>query len=262
MLDDFLVRAALGGLGVVLAASPLGCFVVWRRLAYFGAALSHSALLGVALGLLVGIGPTFGIAILCLLVAAAFVLLEDRRLLASDTLLGVLAHVVLAAGVVALSTMETVRVDLVGYLFGDILSIGIADLVVIYGMAVAVLLLLLAVWRPLLSLTVHEDMAQVEGVPTRRIRLLFMLLLALVVAIGMKVVGILMVVSLLIIPAAAARPVARTPEGMAIVAVVLGAASVLGGLAASWQWDLPSGPTIVMVAALLFAVLSVFARRR
>jgi zinc transport system permease protein len=260
MLDDFLVRAALGGIGVVLAAAPLGCFMVWRRLAYFGSALSHSALLGVALGLLVGIGPTFGIAVLCLFVAVVFVLLEERHLMASDTLLGLIAHVVLAAGVIAISAMEQVRVDLMGYLFGDILSIGKDDLALIYGLAVAVLLVLVAIWRSLLSATVHEDLARVEGVATVRTRLLFMLLLALVVAIGMKAVGILMVVSLLIIPAASARPMARTPEAMAIIATLLGVVAVLGGLWGSWQWDLPSGPAIVVASAVVFAAMSIGGR--
>lgn len=262
MPDDFLVRAALGGIGVVIAASPLGCFVVWRRLAYFGSALSHSALLGVALGLVAGIGPTFGIALLCVVVAAAFVLLEERRLLASDTLLGVLAHVVLAIGVIAISFMERVRVDLMGYLFGDVLSVDGTDLVLIYGLAAAVLLVLAGVWRPLLATTVHEDLARIEGVATLRARVIFMLLLALVIAIGMKVVGILMVVSLLIIPAAAARPVSATPEIMAVVATLLGIAAILGGLWGSWQWDLPSGPAIVVCAALVFAVMIIVGRSR
>ncbi|HZD25859.1 MAG TPA: iron chelate uptake ABC transporter family permease subunit [Alphaproteobacteria bacterium] len=261
-MQEFLLRALLGGIGVTLMASALGCFVVWRRLAYFGVALSHSALLGAALGLLLGIGTTTGIAVLCLAIALAFAWLEERRAIAGDALLGVLAHVALASGIIVVSFMETLRVDLMAYLFGDILSLSWVDVGLIYGLAALTLVALGWLWRPLLSATVHDDLARVEGVPTFRVRLAFTLLLAVVVAVGMKVVGLLMIVALLIIPAAAARRISATPEAMALLAALIGVGAVLGGIAGSWTWDMPSGPAIVVCAALVFALLSVLPRPR
>jgi len=255
-----MLRAVLGGVGVAGVAGPLGCFVIWRGMVYFGAALAHSSLLGVALGLAIGVPADLGIAVLCLLMALGFLLLDRSRLVASDTLLGILAHGSLALGLLALALMEGLRVDLMSYLFGDILALNLRDLVVIYGLMTVVLGLLVVYWRSLLSATIDEDLARVEGVATPRLKLIFTLLMAVVIAVGMKVVGILMVVSLLIIPAATARRLANSPEKMAILAGFIGVLSVVMGLAASYQWDLPSGAAIVAAAVALF-LLSLLAGR-
>lgn len=260
-MDEFLLRAVAGGIGVALAAGPLGCVLVWRRMAYFGAALSHSALLGVAFGFLLGINLTVGILLFCLLLALLLSALERQRLLASDTLLGILAHGALAAGLVTVAFMEHLRIDLLGYLFGDVLAVGRGDLVLIYAMATVTLAVLAFIWRPLLSCTVNEELAAVEGIPVRRVNLVFVMMVAAVIAVGMKVVGMLLVVSLLVVPAAAARALARTPEQMALGAAGIGALSVLGGIGASVQWDVPAGPAVVTCAVLAFAVLTALPRR-
>ena len=253
-MDDFLLRALLGGFGVALAAGPLGTFVVWRHMAYFGDALAHSGLLGVLLGAMLRVNPQLGVILTCLLVALALALLQRQRNLATDTLLGILAHATLSLGLVALAFLETVRVDLVGYLFGDILAITPTDLCWIWGGGLLALSALAGLWRPLLALTVHEDLARVEGVAVFPIRLAFMLLIALVIAVAMKVVGILLITSLLIIPAAAARRFARSPEGMAALASLVGGAAVGLGLWASLRWDTPAGPSVVVAATALFAL--------
>ena len=252
MLDDFLWRAALGGFGVALAAAPLGCFVVWRRMAYFGASIAHAALLGVALGFLLNIDPTLGIALTGIVFAIAIVLLQRRSRLATDTLLGILAHAALAAGLVAMALIQGPRIDLMGTLFGDILAVSSQDLIWIYlggGLSLAVLAV---IWRSLLALTVHEELARAEGVRVLGVQLVFALLLAVVIAVSMKIVGVLLIVSLLIIPAATARHFAKTPEQMAALAALAGVLSVAGGLGASYRWDLPSGPAIVLAAFVLF----------
>ena len=254
LLDDFFWRAILGGLGVALAAGPLGCFVVWRRMAFFGASIAHAALLGVALGLILAVDTTLGIAVTGIIFAIAIVMLQRHTRLASDTLLGILAHAALAAGLVAISFRQDLRADLVGYLFGDILAVTTGDLLWIYLGGGLSLSILIAIWRPLLAMTVHEELARAEGVPVLTIQLVFALLLAIVIAVSMKIVGVLLIVSLLIIPAAAARPFARTPEQMAVMAALIGAASVAGGLGASYQWDTPSGPSIVIAAFAIFLV--------
>ncbi|MDG4553870.1 MAG: zinc ABC transporter permease subunit ZnuB [Candidatus Competibacter sp.] len=256
-MDDFLAHALLGGIGVALAAGPLGAFIVWRRMAYFGDTLAHSGLLGIVLGTVLNLNLQLGVAVTCLLMALALVLLQRQRRLATDTLLGILAHTALSLGLVALAFLETVRVDLTGYLFGDILAIGRIDLYWIWGGALLALVALAWLWRPLLAITVHEELAQVEGVPVFPVRLAFMLLVAIVIAVAMKVVGILLITSLLIVPAAAARRFARSPEGMALLASGLGCAAVGIGLWASLRWDTPAGPSVVMAAAFLFVLSSV-----
>ncbi|NIV40500.1 MAG: zinc ABC transporter permease subunit ZnuB [Anaerolineae bacterium] len=251
-MDEFLLRALLAGLAVAVVTGSLGTFVVWRRMAYFGDTLAHSALLGVSLGVLLELNINLAITLICLLLALALVALQSRRELASDTLLGILSHSALALGLVAVSFAEGVRVDLMGYLFGDILAVSRGDLLWIGLGAVIALAMLLLLWRPLLAMTVHEELAQIEGVKVARTRLLFMVLIALVIATAMKVLGILLITSLLIIPAATARHYVRTPEQMAILAAVFGMLAVSGGLFGSWHWDLPAGPAIVVTAAILF----------
>jgi zinc transport system permease protein len=251
-MDDFLLRALLGGCGVALIAGPFGSFVVWRRLAYFGDTLAHSALLGVAIGFLFEINLTLGVLVVCQLLAILLFFGQRQKLLASDTLLGILSHGALSVGLVALAFMEDVRVDLMSYLFGDILAIGSIDLAWIFIGGGVALVALLFLWRPLLMIAVHEDLARVEGIAVDRINWSFLALVALTVAVMMKVVGLLLVTSLLIIPAATARRFAASPELMAVFASIIGCLAVGGGLYGSFSWDTPTGPSIVVAACLLF----------
>ncbi|MCU7918457.1 MAG: zinc ABC transporter permease subunit ZnuB [Candidatus Thiodiazotropha sp. (ex Epidulcina cf. delphinae)] len=259
-MDDFLLRALAAGLGVALVAGPLGVFVVWRRMAYFGDTLAHSALLGVALGFLLGINLNLSVVLLGIVLALLLVGMSRNRQLSSDTQLGILAHSALSLGLVVMAFQTSVRVDLMGYLFGDILAVTATDLLWVWGGGLLALLVLVLIWHPLLSLTVHEELAQVEGVPVGAMRLSFMLLIALVIAVSMKIVGMLLITSMMIIPAAAARRFSRTPEQMAVVAAGMGALAVVLGLAGSWHWDTPAGPSVVVAAALLFG-LSQLARQ-
>jgi zinc transport system permease protein len=252
MFHDFLVRALIGGLGIALFAGPLGCFILWRRMAYFGDALSHSALLGIALGFLAGIDLNLGILGICIAVALFLLALQRQRRLTVDTLLVILSHSALSIGLVVASFAPSLRIDLTSYLFGDILAIAPRDLIWIYVGGGILLAILAAVWRSLLSLTVNEELARAEGVNAEAVGLIFMLLIAVAVALAMKAVGILLVSALLIIPAATARRYVNTPERMAALAAVIGAVSVGGGLLSSYQLDTPAGPSIVVAAALLF----------
>lgn len=256
------MRALLGGLGVAAVAGALGCFVVWRRMAYFGDALAHSALLGVALGILLNVELSAGVIVVCVLLALILVALQRLRLLASDTLLGILAHSALALGLVAAAFIAPMRFDLLSYLFGDILAVTVTDLYWIYGGGMVVLAVLAVIWRPLLAITVDEELAQVDGVPVVAVRLAFMLLIAVVIAIALKIVGVLLITSLMIIPAATARRLARTPEQMAVYAGLIGCLAVAGGLAGSLAWDTPSGPSVVVAAALIFTLSALAPRRR
>ena len=251
-MDDFVLRAALGGILVAVIAGPLGCFVIWRRMAYFGAALSHAALLGIALGILLDMN--LHIAVLAVAAAVAFALFALERFpqLASDTVLGIVAHASLALGLVLLSFMDNIRTDLMGYLFGDILAITSADLVRIAVGSGVCLAVLTWGWRALLAITVDAEIAKVEGISVTRYRGLFLLLTTLLVAMAMQVVGLLLTVSMLILPAAAARPLSATPERMAAIAAIAGVIAVGGGLAASLHFDTPAGPSIVVASTALF----------
>ena len=251
MLDDFLVRAALAGTGAAIAAGPLGCFVVWRRMAYFGDAMAHASLLGVALSLAFSLSVQTGVLLVAVSVALATAAGSGGRL-AMDTLLGVAAHGALAVGLVAISLTSRAGLDLDGYLFGEILSVTRADLAMIWGGATAVVALLVWRWSAMLTATLGEDLAWASGGDPRRERLILVLAMAIVVAVSIKVVGALLITALLIIPAATARPIARGPEAMALLAAGAGAVSALGGLWASWRLDTPTGPTIVAAAVGLF----------
>lgn len=261
-MADFLIRALLGGLGVAAIAGPLGAFVVWRRMAYFGDTLAHSALLGISLGFLFDINLNMAVVACCVLLALLLVALQRQHIVATDTLLGIMAHSSLSLGLVAIALIEDLRIDLMAYLFGDLLAVSQEDLYWIYGGAVVVGLLLYRLWEPLLAITINEELAQVEGVPVTAVRLGLMLLIAVIIAVAMKIVGILLITSLLIIPAAAARRLAATPEQMALGASVLGCLAVALGLGLSYQFDTPAGPSVVVVAMLEFLALYSLPLRR
>ena len=256
MFDDFLVRAVFAGFGVALAAGPLGCFVIWRRMAYFGDATAHASILGVALALGSGVALFWGILAVALLMAVIVAILAERGH-AIDTTLGVLAHSALAIGLVAVSFLHGVRVDLSAFLFGDILAVSKSDLAVIWAGAVLVVGLLAWRWSALLTATLSEDLAQASGIDPRVERLVLTLALAVVVAVAIKVVGALLIAAMLIIPAATARGFSRTPEAMAGIAVLLGALAAAGGMWVSLVFSTPAGPSIVSVAAIAYTIAAV-----
>ena len=255
MLDDFMIRAGLAGIGLALAAGPLGCFVVWRRMAYFGEATSHAAILGVALSLIFQV-PIFAGALIMAVFMAYMVTLLSGRGYAIDTLLGVLAHTALAVGLVAVSFLSGIRIDLMAYLFGDILAVSHNDLAVIWLGALLVLVMISWRWLPLLTITLNEDLAFANGIKPQREKLFLTLSLGITVAFAIKIVGVLLIVAMLIIPAAAAKTLARSPEIMAVIASIIGGLSTVLGLRAAYTLDTPAGPTIVCVAALFFITLN------
>jgi len=261
MLDSFLLRAALAGLGVALAAGLLGCFVVWRRMAYFGDATAHASILGVALSLAIGVPTTLGVLAVAGAVAVLVFMLTDRGL-ATDSALGVLAHGALGVGLFAMALRPGPRVNLESFLFGDVLTVGRGDLALIWGGAVLVGLVVWRNWGLLLTSTLSPDLARAGGMDPRRGALVLSLLLAGLVAVAIQVVGALLVTALLIIPAAAARGLSRTPEGMALAACGIGAGAALGGLALAVAVDAGVGPATVTVALAAFAVLTAVSRLR
>jgi zinc transport system permease protein len=261
MLDDFLMRAALAGLGLALATGPLGSFVIWRRMAYFGDATSHAAILGVALALAFQVPIELGTLLVALAMAGTVSTLAAIGW-AMDTTLRVLAHSALAFGLVAISFVPTVRADLSSYLFGDILAVSRGDLAFIWGGAALVLGLLIWRWQRLLTATLSEDLAHASAINPNHERLVLTIALAVVVAVALKIVGALLIAAMLIIPAASARALARTPETMAMLATGIGALACLGGLGMSLWQDTPAGPSIITIAAVIFAASAALGRAK
>ena len=261
-MPDLLLYASLAGYGVAILVAPLGCFVVWRRMAYFGDTLSHSALLGVSLGLLLKVNINLAVILSSMMIAMLLVTFQEKQRIASDTLLGILAHSALSIGLVTVSFADNVRVDMMSYLFGDLLATGSSDLYWIYGGGALVLATLVWLWKPLLSMSVHAELAQVEGVPVQKLRMILTLLMALVIAVAMKIVGVLLITSLMIIPAATAQRLARTPEQMVFFSALLGIFSVSGGLAASWHFDTPAGPSVVVSSFILFLMTALVRKKQ
>ena len=251
-MTELLLAPLLAGLAVATVAGPMGAFVVWRRMAFFGDTLAHGALLGAALALAMEASIYPVVVAVCLLLALLLVALQQQRQLASDTLLGIVAHTTLAAGIIAISLQPQVRIDLFAFLFGDLLAVSMQDAAILAIGALFILTLMALNWRRLLSLTVDEDLARVEGVPVTATRILLMLLLALLIAGAIRTVGVLLITSLLVMPAAAARRLSHTPERMAGLAAILGAIAVIGGMTLSWFANTPVGPSIVVSAAGLF----------
>jgi zinc transport system permease protein len=258
MLDDFFVRALIAGLGVAVIAGPLGCFVVWRRLSFFGDTLSHGAILGVALSLALQINIMIGVFVIALSLALLLLLAQRKTALASDAILSMLSHGALSLGLVAIALMSWLRVDLIGLLFGDILAVSKTDIAMIYLGGFAVLAVLMWQWRGLLASTVSRDIAVAEqssnGLSPTQLDVLFTILLAVVIAVSVKIIGVALMTALLVIPAGAARGLSRGPLAMVFLSAVMGCLSVVGGLASSLKFDVPAGPAIVVAAVILFAL--------
>ncbi|MGI9251538.1 MAG: iron chelate uptake ABC transporter family permease subunit [Pseudohongiellaceae bacterium] len=258
LTTNFFLYALLAGLAVAAVAGPLGSLIVWRRMAYVGDTLAHSTLLGIAIGLLTGGNLQLAILLTALVFAALLTLLERKPTLASDTILGILAHSSLALGVLVLALTSSLRVDLESYLFGALLTINTSDLIWVLAATIIAALTLFRLWNAFLATTVHAELAQVEGHNTPRLKLILSLLIALTIAVSMKIVGVLLITSLLIIPPAAARRLSSTPEQMALLASIIGCLSVILGLLLAFYANIPVGPTIVVVATVFFVVLFFF----
>ena len=252
MFDDFIVRAFAAGIGLAFITGPLGCFIVWRRLSYFGDTIAHSALLGVVIAYALDFNLIIAVFVVSCLLALSLLFLQRRTNLPDDALLGLLAHSVLAIGLVLLSILSFIRIDLMGLLFGDILSVNVTDLLFVWIGGGIVLIVMILIWRPLFAGTVNLELAKAEGLNPDLANAIFTLLIASVIAISIKIVGILLITGLLIIPASASRNLSSTPIQMAIISSIIGVASVVLGIQTSMIWNTPTGPTILTITLSVF----------
>ena len=254
MFDDFIFRAFAAGIGLALITGPLGCFIVWRRLSYFGDTIAHSALLGVVIAYALNFNIIIAVFAVSCFIALSLLYLQRRTNLPDDALLGLLAHSVLAIGLVLLGILSFIRIDLMGLLFGDILSVNVTDLLFVWIGGSIVLVVLILIWRPLFAGTVNLELAKAEGLNPDLANAIFTLLIASVIAISIKIVGILLITGLLIIPASASRNLSSTPIQMAIISSVIGVTCVVLGLQSSMIWNSPTGPTILAIALGVFII--------
>ena len=254
MFDDFIIRAFVAGIGLALITGPLGCFIIWRRLSYFGDTIAHSALLGVVIAYAMNFNLIIAVFAVSCFIALSLLFLQKRTNLPDDALLGLLAHSVLAIGLVLLGILSFIRIDLMGLLFGDILSVNLNDVLFVWIGGSIVMIVLIIIWRPLFAATVNLELAKAEGLNPDLANGIFTILIASVIAISIKIVGILLITGLLIIPAAASRNLSSTPIQMAIISSVIGLVSVVLGLQTSMIWNSPTGPTILAIALGVFTL--------
>ena len=257
MFDDFFIRALVAGIGIALVTGPLGCFVVWRRLSYFGDTLSHSALLGVTMAYTLDLNIAISVFLISSIIALLLIQLQKRTNLPGDALLGLLAHSSLAVGLVVIGFLTFIRFDIMGLLFGDILAVTTDDLLVIWTGGALILIVLKLIWKPLLASTVNYELAEAEGLNPDRAKAVFTILMAAVIAISIKMVGLLLITGMLIIPAAMARNISDSPQKMVLFSIIGGLLSVILGLYSSLEFNTSSGPSIIAAALILF-ILSLF----
>ena len=254
MLDDFFIRALIAGIGIALVTGPLGCFVVWRRLSYFGDTLAHSALLGVTMAYSLEFNIAVSIFLISSIIALILIQLQKKTNLPSDALLGLLAHSSLAVGLVVIGFLSFIRFDIMGLLFGDILAVNKQDLLTIWIGGALILLVLKVIWKPLFASTVNYELAEAEGLNPDRAKAIFTILLAAIIAISIKLVGVLLITGMLIIPTAMSRNLSDNPKKMVLFSIIGGMMSVLIGLFSSLEFNTPSGPSIIAAALLLFVL--------
>ena len=252
MFDDFFIRALVAGIGVAFVTGPLGCFVVWRRLSYFGDTLAHSALLGVTMAYSFEFNIAISVFIISSVIALILIQLQRKTNLPGDALLGLLAHSSLAVGLVVIGFLTFIRFDIMGLLFGDILAVTIDDLLIIWIGGGLILLVLKLIWKPLFASTVNYELAEAEGLNPDRAKAIFTILMAAIIAISIKMVGLLLITGMLIIPAAMARNISDNPRKMIIFSIIGGLLSVIIGLFSSLEFNSPSGPSIITASLILF----------
>ncbi len=253
-LDDFLVRSVIAGLIMVAIAAPMGCLMVWQRLAFLSDTLGHAAVMGVGLGLLLEVTPVFGVLAVALLIVFSLNRVDSFNSALSETTLAIISHTGLAGGIILVGLLPAQSVNLEAILFGDLLATTSADLVRLLITTLVLLLLLLHHWRSFVAVSVSREIAQAEGIEVRKVQFLMYIMIALLVAVMMKVMGVLLIAAMLVIPTTSARLFSRSPEQMVAVSALYGLGALAGGIGSSFQFDWQTGPAIVVCATLLMLV--------
>ncbi len=260
LLDDFLLRSIIAGLMMVSIAAPIGCLMVWQRLAFLSDTLGHAAVLGVGLGLLLQLPPMVGVLGVVLLIVISLSQVVNFNNALSETTLAIISNTGLAAGLIIIGLLPENTVSVEAILFGDLLSVTLTDLGMILVTTLVLVFLLKQHWRSFVAVSVSREIAQAEGIQVRKVQLLMYLMIALLVAVMMKVMGVLLIAAMLVIPTSAARMLSNSPERMVIFSAFYGIAALTGGLFSSFQFDWQTGPSIVLSATSLLLVTLLFVR--
>ncbi|RPD37767.1 hypothetical protein C0030_000760 [Candidatus Liberibacter solanacearum] len=255
MYNEFFIRALFAGIGIILSTGPLGCFIVWQRMTYFGDTIAHSALLGVAFSLMLNLPLPLCIFMVSALTSIILLQIQKSEFIASDAILGVITHSTISISLIMLSFMTWVNTDLTSFLFGDILAVNTNDIIIIWSAGILNIVILIKIWKSLLATTVNYELAKAEGMQPEKVKLIFTMITALMISISIKFIGITLITSLLILPTVTARRFATSPENMVILTTVIGILGVILGLYGSLIFDTPSGPSII-ITSLIFFILS------
>lgn len=258
----FMQRAIAGAILMGILGGLLGSFVTLRQLSFFSHAVGHAALVGVALGVLLQINPTWMLLPFTLVFGVIVLYFIDQTDLASDSVLSIVLSGALAIGVLLASLIQGYRGNLMSVLFGDILAIDATDLILTIFVIIASIIFLLSTLRQQILLTLNIDVAKVQGVPVQSYRYGFVVLLALAVAVAIKAVGILLVNAFLVIPASTAKLMSHHFSSFLILSTILGATSSVTGILVSGAFNLASGPSIVLVQFLGFIAVFTFIKLR
>jgi len=257
-LDDYLWRSIAAGLIMVSIAAPMGCLMVWQRLAFLSDTLGHAAVLGVGLGLMLQLLPIVGVLAVALVIVFSLSRVSNFNTALSETTLAIISHTGLAGGIILLGVLPAQTANLEGILFGDLLATSRADLLGLLATTLVLMALLLRNWRAFVAVSVSREIAQAEGVPVRKMQALMYTMIALLVAVMMKVMGVLLIAAMLVIPTTSARLFSRSPEQMVGVSALYGLGALAGGIASSYHFDWQTGPAIVVSAtALLLLTLGI-----
>jgi zinc transport system permease protein len=251
LLDDFMLRALLAGLIMVLIAAPMGCLMVWQRLAFLSDTLGHAAVLGVGLGLLLQLQPIFGVLAVALVIVFSLSRVSSFNSALSETTLAIISHTGLAGGIILVGLLPGPSINLEAILFGDLLATTRGDLLNLLLTTTLLVVLLLRHWRAFVAVSVSREIAQAEGIEVRRVQFLMYVMIALLVAVMMKVMGVLLIAAMLVIPTSSARLFSRSPEQMVVISGLYGLAALAGGMTGSFHFDWQTGPAIVVSATLL-----------
>jgi len=258
---SFMHRAFAAGAITAVICPAIGVFLVPRRLSLIADSLSHVALAGVALGLLVGVSPVLGALVVTILGAVGMERLRAQGALKGDAALAVFLSGGFALAVVLISLARGFNADLFAILFGSILTVTPADVWLILGLGATVTVAIGAFYRQLLAITLNEDLARTSGVPVGALNLLLTVLTALTTVVAMRMVGVLLVSAMIVIPTLAGFALGRSFHTATAIAIGIALLSMTSGLIAAYYLRLAAGGAVVLVALLIFAAASL-ARRR
>ena len=266
---EFMRNALYAGLLAAVACGIIGTYVVVKRMAFISGGIAHASFGGIGLGYYLAqyiswITPVIGALFFTIISALGMGLTVKRTRLAEDTAIGIMWSLGMALGIIFIGLTPGYAPDLFGYLFGNILTVPQSDLIMMIVLDVIIIVTVFALYKEFFALSFDQEFGTVMGLPTERLYLILLCLIALTVVLLIRVVGIILVIALLTIPAAIARQYTHSLSKMMLLSIIVGIVSVAGGLWLSYELDLASGATIILVNGSIFIISTLFTglRRR